>query len=89
MEELQSVFNRGEKKEPFMKLGEGRAPNLNYSLPQSSCFSTYSNMRVAVASEDFKKECLAIPENNYFEKIKSKTTISDISVLNQGYIVFY
>ncbi len=89
MEELQSVFNRGEKKEPFMKLGEGRAPNLNYSLPQSSCFSMYSNMRVAVASEDFKKECLAIPENNYFEKIKSKTTISDISVLNQGYIVFY
>lgn len=81
MEELQSVLNKGEKKEPFMKLGEGKAPNLNYNLPQSSCFSTYSNMRVAVASVDFKKECFAVPQNNYFEQIESKTAISDISVL--------
>lgn len=31
------------KKEPFIKLGTGQAPVLNYNIPQSACFNTYGH----------------------------------------------
>ncbi|PID94711.1 MAG: hypothetical protein CSA89_00680 [Bacteroidales bacterium] len=80
MREIQSILSGGDIKEPFMKLGEGNAPKLNYNLPQSSCFSTYSNMQVAVNPKHFKKECFNVPENNYFQQIQSKNS-SDIGFL--------
>lgn len=30
------------KREPFMKIGSGAAPTLNYNIPQNSCFRTFS-----------------------------------------------
>jgi len=57
-------------KEPFMKLGTGNAPQLNYNLPQSACFSTYGDVPVEVNSKVFKAECLKVPENNYFTQVE-------------------
>lgn len=57
-------------KEPFMKLGTGKAPQLNYNLPQSACFSTYGDVPVEVNSKVFKGECIKVPENNYFSRVE-------------------
>ncbi len=57
-------------KEPFMKLGEGDAPSLNYNLPQSSSFSTYGDVSINLDKGMFKKECFEVPKQNYFEQIE-------------------
>lgn len=40
------------KKEPFIKLGKGVAPILDYNIPQSACFSTYGHHFVKGISQD-------------------------------------
>ena len=57
-------------KEPFMKLGTGNAPTLNYNLPQSACFSTYGDVPVELDENVFKPETTKAPANNYFEQVK-------------------
>lgn len=59
------------KKEPFMKIGSGAAPTLNYNIPQNSCFRTYSTSPVVtgLAPEWFNEYVVAVPVNNYFQAI--------------------
>ena len=60
----------GESKSPFMKLGDGEAPLLNYSLPQSSSFSTYGSMFVDIDNSYFNEKSKEVPKNNYFSRVK-------------------
>lgn len=57
-------------KEPFMKLGAGNAPTLNYNLPQSTCFSTYGDVPVELAANVFKPTAAQEPPNNYFQQVE-------------------
>ena len=59
--------------EPFIKLGSGAAPVLNYSIPQTTCFSTYGYMRKYFPAEWFKPVALRVPENNYFTRMEKLT----------------
>ena len=55
-------------KEPFMKLGQGQAPILNYSLEQKSAFSSYGHFQIDIEDKKFKAN--AIPPNNIFDQVK-------------------
>lgn len=57
-------------KEPFMKLGVGNAPTLNYNLPQSTCFSTYGDVPVELAPGVFKATASQEPIDNYFQQVE-------------------
>ncbi len=58
-------------KEPFIKLGTGKAPVLNYSIPQSACFTMYGTQAVkGIRSEVFKPETKVAPPGNYFEIVQ-------------------
>ena len=58
--------------EPFIKLGSGQAPTLNYNIPQEASFQTYGNQIVkGIDREAFKDFTKTAPENNYFDQIKS------------------
>lgn len=58
------------KKEPFIKLGTGQAPTLNYNIPQSACFNTYGHQFVkGVNADAFLPETRQVPPNNYFQVV--------------------
>src|SRR5699024_1300803 len=53
------------KKEPFIKLGSGQAPTLNYNIPQSACFNTYGHLFVkGIREEVFQSYTKETPEGN-------------------------
>ncbi len=56
--------------EPFIKLGEGAAPTLDYKLPQSVSFATYGDVPIQVERGCFKAQCLQPPANNYFANVE-------------------
>ena len=59
------------KKEPFIKLGTGQAPVLNYNIPQSACFNTYGHQFVkGVPKEAFLPQTKVAPPQNYFEVVR-------------------
>ena len=59
------------KKEPFIKLGTGQAPVLNYNIPQSACFNTYGHQFVkGVSQEVFLPQTKVAPPQNYFEVVQ-------------------
>ncbi|XZF13603.1 hypothetical protein ACTHGU_17620 [Chitinophagaceae bacterium MMS25-I14] len=59
-------------KEPFIKLGKGQAPVLNYNIPQTSVFSTYGNFKVkGVDPRVFQEQCRLAPAGNFFEHVES------------------
>lgn len=59
------------KKEPFIKLGTGQAPVLDYNIPQTACFNTYGHQFVkGVSQQVFKQEVQVKPPNNYFEVVQ-------------------
>lgn len=59
------------KQEPFIKLGTGQAPVLNYSIPQSACFNTYGHQFVkGVNQEAFLPQTKIAPIQNYFEVVR-------------------
>ncbi len=59
------------QKEPFIKLGSGKAPALNYNIPQSACFNTYGNQFVkGVSQEAFLPHTRKKPAHNYFDAVK-------------------
>ena len=59
-------------KEPFIKLGTGQAPTLNYNIPQEASFQTYGNQIVkGIDPKAFKEFTKKAPENNYFELVKA------------------
>jgi hypothetical protein len=69
MQELSENL-RGEgclPKEPFMKLGKGNAPTLNYQLPQKTSFSFYGSHYVFLKSDVFKQNARVKPIGNWFD----------------------
>ncbi len=66
------------KKEHFIKLGTGQAPTLNYNIPQSACFNTYSSHFVkGIRQEMFLPSTKVKPNNNFFT-IASKLKETDL-----------
>lgn len=59
------------KKEPFMKIGTGSAPTLNYNIPQNSCFRTFSRTPVitGIAAEWFQAYAATAPARSFFTEI--------------------
>ena len=58
-------------KEPFIKLGSGQGPTLNYNIPQEASFQTYGNQIVkGIDQKAFKEFTKIVPENNYFDQVK-------------------
>ncbi len=65
-------------KEPFMKLGEGEAPILNYSLPQSSCFRANGRIPLEIDDSYFLDSAFEAPESHYWQELDvSQDTIED------------
>lgn len=63
------------KKEPFIKLGTGQAPTLNYNIPQSACFNTFGHQIVkGVRQEAFQTYAKEVPRGNYFEEVERLDT---------------
>jgi hypothetical protein len=60
-------------KEPFMKLGQGKAPILNYSLEQKSAFSSYGHFQIDIDDKKFKANANAVPPNNIFDQVEGMT----------------
>lgn len=60
------------KKEPFIKLGTGQAPVLDYNIPQTACFNTYGHQYV-------KGPILNVSTHT----LKTSSLVAD-SVLGQG-----
>lgn len=59
------------KKEPFIKLGSGQAPVLDYNIPQTACFNTYGHQYVkGIDQQVFKQQTKVKPPNNYFEVVQ-------------------
>ncbi len=59
------------KKEPFIKLGTGQAPILNYNIPQSACFNTYGHQFVkGINQEAFLPQTKTVPPQNYFQVVQ-------------------
>lgn len=59
------------KKEPFIKLGSGQAPVLNYNIPQSACFNTYGHQFVkGIDQKVFLQQTKVKPPHNYFEVVQ-------------------
>jgi hypothetical protein len=62
------------KKEPFIKLGTGQAPVLNYNIPQNSCFTTYGNLPLkGVPNAYFLNAAKAAPIGNFFDEVQNKS----------------
>lgn len=58
------------KKEPFIKLGSGNAPGLNYDIPQTSAFSSYAYRNIALDPLVFKNNAKLVPVGNYWAVIE-------------------
>jgi hypothetical protein len=56
-----------------MKLGEGKAPILNYSLEQKSAFSSYGHFQIDIDDKKFKANANAVPPNNIFDQVEGMT----------------
>lgn len=63
--------------EPFMKLGQGQAPILNYSLEQKSSFTTYGYFKVDIPDNYFNSSASDVPTNNFFDRV-SELSVADI-----------
>ena len=73
LRQLQNELNNESclPKEPFIKLGSGQAPTLNYNIPQEASFQTYGNQIVkGIDQKAFKEFTKIAPENNYFDQVK-------------------
>ena len=68
--------------EPFIKLGQGNAPEIDYNLPESVSFSTYGDVQLNIDSGCFNDSCGTPPANNYFSAvaaaIRDNTLIQDL-----------
>jgi len=66
-------FDSCTKKEPFVKLGTGQAPVLDYNLPQQTCFTAVGFLPIALEDEYFKSEHKTKPANNFWDNKASMT----------------
>jgi len=69
---------------PFIKLGDpNKAPILDYSLPQETCYDINMRFPLFIPNEFFKEECFVIPENNLFKKFEGKSIQEIINMLKE------
>lgn len=60
-------------REPFMKLGSGVAPGLNYNLPQKTAFSVYGRIPSGIPATWFQDYTLNAPKDNWWTKYANVT----------------
>src|SRR5690606_15351378 len=56
--------------QPFIKLGTGKAPVLNYSLPQKASFSSYGDVSLRLSHEYFNEKAFYTPSEK-LDRLKS------------------
>jgi hypothetical protein len=56
-------------REPFLKLGGGEAPILNYNLPQKTAFSVYGRIATSIPASWFKDYTASIPAGNWWDTV--------------------
>lgn len=66
LKQLQSSCIAGK---PLIQLGKGEPSELNYNLPQSSCFDAKGYLTIAVPDEYWLKEARSKPKNNFFDAV--------------------
>lgn len=85
-------------RQPFIELGTGAAPGLNYNLPQKTAFSVYGRIPTPVKQSWFVEGAFRVPDHNWWDvtsKIPAaelETQISGVltgSVVNNGIIRNY
>ena len=54
-------------KEPFIKLGEGQAPVLNYNLPQKSAFTAHGAIPLGISKDWFLAKASQEPKDNWWK----------------------
>ncbi|MBS1585645.1 MAG: hypothetical protein JSS82_08865 [Bacteroidetes bacterium] len=70
--------------DPFIKLGTGAAPTLNYNIPQTTCFSTYGHIMKNIPDEYFTDLAHKIPPDNYFNRIDNLSADAINAALDPG-----
>jgi len=73
--------------EPFIKLGSGEAPTLDYNLPQKTCFSVYGRILQRINPKVFKKPVHAASEDNFWSRmagLEPAKLLEDMGLRIQG-----
>lgn len=70
--------------DPFIKLGTGAAPLLNYNIPQTTCFSTYGSIKKNIPDEYFTELAHKVPPDDYFTRIGKLTADQIAGIMGQG-----
>ncbi len=73
--------NACDVKKPFINLGNGDAPTLNYNVPQNTAFTTYGTLAVYIPPECFKAFTLQSPVNNFYTAVASMNAASVSSLI--------
>jgi hypothetical protein len=80
-----AVFSSCITKEPFVKLEDiGKASILNYNLPQATCFSITTYVKLDLQQNHFKPACSEAPKDNFWDTYQNATpeTISNAVNIN-------
>jgi hypothetical protein len=67
-------------KEPFMKLGQGQAPILNYNLEQKSSFPSYGHFLVNILTDYFKPNADEVPVSSVLNSSVQEMTVDQVRV---------
>ena len=63
--------------QPFIELGDGNAPTLDYNIPQTSAFTTYGTMATAyIDPKCFKQFTFNVPTNNFYTSVANMPVAS-------------
>lgn len=73
---------------PLAKLGNGNAAELNYNLPQSSCFSAKGYISVGIPNDYWRPELFQKPQSNFFFHVKDLTQGEIRNIVYNGGKVF-
>lgn len=58
---------------PLVQLGTGKPAELNYNLPQSSCFDASGSLTIAIPKDFWKEKHYQKPKVNFFTEVQSLT----------------
>jgi|GEM_PF-1671830 len=74
IQDMQNAFTQPScnSKLPFVEYpSTGTPPVISFNVPQTTAFTTYGHLVKYFPESYFKQFCFKIPENNYFEIVKS------------------
>lgn len=80
IEDLKESINEAscDRKEPFIKLGTGSAPTLNYNIPQTTAFSSYGHVDSKINPLKFKDNTRLEPEGNLWQAV-DEVDVNDLA----------